>query len=222
MNLFSNHQNYFNADGVEIPSTTTILKILNKPKLQQWSNYIGLRGENIDDTLNYYSNIGTKAHKYIEDYLNNIFRFSYPYKESVDKHAYIAFRNFITYNNKMKDKLKVIKTECKLTTNDFGGTIDLYCNVNGKYRIIDFKTSNKIHSTMFLQLAAYTILLESNGYKVDEVCILALNKYKFNTYNLKIMQRNELDKYIETFKLLKSVFYQWYFINKDDWKENIL
>ena len=44
MGKFGNtHEEYINRDGVEVPSVTTILKLLNKPTLQKWANYLGFK-----------------------------------------------------------------------------------------------------------------------------------------------------------------------------------
>ena len=37
------HRKYFNKDGKEVPSCTTIIKMLNKPELVKWANYMGFK-----------------------------------------------------------------------------------------------------------------------------------------------------------------------------------
>ena len=43
LNKFSAHNVYCNKDDKEVPSVTTILKIINKPSLMYWANGMGFR-----------------------------------------------------------------------------------------------------------------------------------------------------------------------------------
>jgi hypothetical protein len=57
----------------------------------------------------------------------------------------------------------------------FAGTIDRVIEINGKKMLMDIKTSNAMHESYWLQLAAYRELLRVNDVRVDEVAILWLN-----------------------------------------------
>ena len=48
---YSNHAQYINEKCIEVPSVTTILKLLNKPSLCKWANYLGFKRENVDKVL---------------------------------------------------------------------------------------------------------------------------------------------------------------------------
>ena len=58
----------------------------------------------------------------------------------------------------------------------FGGTCDIYCDLNGKKTLIDLKTAKGIFPEMHTQVAAYKILLEENGYPVEDVRILRIGR----------------------------------------------
>ena len=60
----------------------------------------------------------------------------------------------------------------------YGGTIDLYCKLDGVYTLVDFKTNaSGIYPEMMTQSAGgYRLLLEENGKPVGKVIILRLGK----------------------------------------------
>jgi hypothetical protein len=59
----------------------------------------------------------------------------------------------------------------------FAGTVDRVIRLNGKNILMDIKTSNNLHNSYWLQLAAYKELLVASldGPAIDEVGILWLN-----------------------------------------------
>ena len=65
---------------------------------------------------------------------------------------------------------------------------------------------------MFLQLAAYTYMLELKDFEVEQVCILLVND---KMCKHRIIRREELDLYINTFLQLSDLFYNVYELNKD-------
>lgn len=68
---------------------------------------------------------------------------------------------------------------------------------------------------MFLQLAAYCIMLEEQGYKVEQAAIIIVND---SGYNEKFISREDLEEYITVFVQIVEVFHLWYEINlKNGW-----
>ena len=41
MGKYSDHSTYINNNDIEVPSVTTILKVLNKPHIVNWANSLG-------------------------------------------------------------------------------------------------------------------------------------------------------------------------------------
>lgn len=68
---YSSHAEYIRPDGIEVPSATTLLKIINKPSLSKWANYLGFKHLNVDAVLDDYSRFGTLVHEMINSFLNN-------------------------------------------------------------------------------------------------------------------------------------------------------
>lgn len=207
-----NHVEYLNSFGIEVPSATTVLKILNKPFLTKWANIMGFKRRNIDDILNQTSNIGNIVHAVIYSYLMNYFHIWI----GTDYEREVAIRHldkFITW--KKAREIEPIFMEKQFVSDLFGGTTDFYGLVDGKLTILDFKTSKKVYSSMFLQLAAYCIMLEAEGFKVEQVGIVLVNETKCTS---KIVDRTYIDRYIPIFKALVELFHKWYDINiEDDW-----
>ena len=73
---------------------------------------------------------------------------------------------------------------------------------------------------MFLQLAMYIILLETNNVQVEQVGIVLVNE---SCSGVKYIEREKMDKYIELAKLLISVFHMYYNItDEDNWEDKII
>lgn len=209
MKYTKTHTIYYNTLGVEVPSVTTVLKILNKPFLTKWANIMGFKRKNIDDILNETSRIGTMVHSIMQSYL---MKYYYIWMgDPYDKMLVMSYLNsFIKWE---KDHyLEPIFMEKQFILEDIAGTCDFYGSVDGFKTILDFKTSKKFYSTMFLQLAAYCIMLEERGYIVEQACIVLLNEDKCTS---KIITREELEIYIIVFRKLLSLFHDWFNLNND-------
>ena len=88
----------------------------------------------------------------------------------------------------------------------FGGTIDLIGRVDGRERIIDYKTSRRIKPEHFIQLAGYQILWEEKTGTMLPVTLLHLKRsgpphaYEY--------EADELIHEREVFRLLLSLEYE--------------
>lgn len=187
------HTKYFNSLNKEVPSVTTILKILNKPALVYWANYLGYKRVSVDDELYRTSSFGTKIHELIEHAIQGK-RIVY-YHELPDYSMYevlSALNNFYKWYNKVE--AEAVFQEKKFTSDNYGGTLDYYGIIDDKKTIVDFKTSKDIYPTMFVQLGLYIHLLELNGHEVERAGIVLANikvaKHKFLT-------REQMEPYIQ-------------------------
>ena len=216
MKYNANHTVYINSEGIEVPSVTTILKILNKPAITKWANFLGFKRKNIDAVLEESSLIGTAVHEIISAYMCNMY---YIWAGGrISKTLIMAYLNsFMEW--KKTHNTEVIFMEHQLISNSYGGTCDFYGIVDGKYTILDFKTSKKPYSSMFLQLAAYCTILESMDKTVEQAAIIIVNS---EGYNEKFMSRKDLQPYIDTFEILQQLFHKWYDINITQWGDSIV
>ncbi len=214
MGQYNSHKIYINSKGVEVPSVTTILKILDKPALKKWANIMGFKRVKIEDVLKKASEVGTLTHNCIEAYLKKE-KFEIPpdmmkYSEELLN----RFRGFVDWY-KSQTTVEPILLEEELVSDTYGGTMDFYGDLSGKLVILDHKTSGRVYASMFLQLAAYALNLESQGRKVDGVGILHITERGTNLHYKSI---EELAPYKEAFLMLVDLFHAWYNLNiKDGW-----
>jgi len=170
---------YKNAAGTKLPGVTTIIGILDKPALISWAWKLGTEGIDWRTVRNKAGGVGTLAHYFCECDLTgvkpdpDVVKEYSPVDVSKAETAYIAYLEFRDSN-----KLTPIKTELALVSEQyqFGGCIDCYAKILGKLTLLDFKTSKGIFPEMICQVAAYKALLEENGYPVEQVDILQINK----------------------------------------------
>lgn len=198
------HSIYINGDGRTVPSVTTIIKMINKPSLMGWSNWLGMQGTSYAQYMKKASYIGTCVHEIIECKLTGK---KFELKDAntwfLEVPAYVD--NFIRWYK--DNEIIPIKIEEKMVSDKFGGTCDIYCEFEGKKTILDIKTSKAVYSTMFIQLAGYVILKELQGEIVEQVGILTVNKKE--AY-VTLLPRTEMGIYIDTFNKLVDAFYGLY------------
>lgn len=214
---YSSHSQYYNANGKEVPSATTIIGLLNKPTLTKWANIMGFKGRKTEDILNNASEIGTMMHECLEMYFRGE-KFMLP--EQYQKHKPTLLKRldgFFSWKSKQLS-LNAIMLEEKLTSDEFGGTMDFYGELNSENVILDYKSSSNVYASMFLQLAAYTIMMEERGYTVDAVGIIHITE---KGTKLHYKKREELERYVVAFKALVILFNQWYDLNIEDGWGNI-
>ena len=78
----------------------------------------------------------------------------------------------------------------------YGGTIDMYCILNGKLTLVDFKTGKDIYIGYLYQLAGYLQLLREHKYKVERcICLNIPKRTQFKIFlkclDIKILQSVE-------------------------------
>ena len=210
MGKFSDHSTYINKEEVEVPSVTTIIKLLNKPFIAKWANSLGWKRQSYDKVLEESANKGTFVHEVLHEYL---FKEGKKFDLSNPEVLNFLYENLETFKEFEKCyNIKPIWGEKSFSLDKFGGTVDLYCELDNKYTILDFKTSKRFYSSHFIQLGAYIQLLEANDYKVEQVAILRIRE---GEYDIKIVQREDMEEYIKLFNKLVEVFYLVYELNKE-------
>jgi predicted RecB family nuclease len=145
-----------------------------------WANSLGIRGLRYKATIDKAANYGTQTHEAIERFFKEGDRTTIGLAAF---NAFLKWYDIITANGNIVDVMMYEKT---LTCEYFGGTLDCLMKINGKYYLIDFKTSNHITEKYFMQLAAYAYMLKRiYNITCDGFIILQLNK--------------EVDEFIEYF-----------------------
>src|SRR6266403_4142445 len=152
----TDHTKYFNDEGTEVPSVTTILKVLNKPALVGWANKQGLKGLSLEQATAYSIDVGNLLHHRINCYANNeepTFN-AFCGKRAIAKSGKL-FDNFLEYL--VSRDGNIIASEVKLvsTTGRFGGTLDLVVEIGGAQEVWDIKSSTDIWPEHLIQVCAY-------------------------------------------------------------------
>jgi len=205
MSKFNGHQKYYTKEGVLVPGVTTILGVLAKPALVPWANKLGLQGIDVGKYVDSLADVGTLAHRIVEAYLK---------KEDVDYADYTPNQRTLAeraaakfFEWEKKNDFSVIKSELQLVSEKhyFGGTCDIYANLNGKKTLIDIKTSKACYNEHFTQVSAYKLLLEENGYPVEDAYILRIGREEAEGFDVKDVPMIDVhaEKFLACLKILQ-------------------
>lgn len=222
------HTVYKNEEGVVVPSVTTILQVINKQELIYWANSLGYKRISVKNELESHAYIGDTTHKAIDRYfktgeinLDSLMNKNRITENICVRNAFVSFSKFFL---EVKKDFEIIENEKPVSGKKFGGTLDLLSKYNKKLFLCDFKTSSNFYLTMFLQLAAYDLLLrEVYGKKVDGYMIILLDKKKGTKAKSKIVDdKDEMKAYRECFKKLVDFYYDYYFLNQKYWGKELI
>lgn len=168
-----------------VPRVTEVLKCsqLSTDGLVRWANAMGFKRLNSNKLRDQAAARGTMIHNAIENYIKTGI-LDEPENCDIEtiniyKNATSGFINFWNNFRFVKD-ISNIETEQKVVTPYFGGTFDMLITLkNGKKYLYDFKTTNYIKDSQFIQLSAYNYALrEYYKTQLNGVGVLLINKNK--------------------------------------------
>jgi len=159
-----------------VPSVTTILEAYPKDAhFFKWLKEVGTDADAIRDEA---GRRGSVVHQLTEQYdageevslLNMDGNLQYKMLE------WSMFERYVEFSTRFKPEILMSEQNFVNSFLGFAGTLDRVIKMNGLTYLIDMKTSNVIHDSYWLQLAAYReLLLQNKGMEVDFVGILHLN-----------------------------------------------
>lgn len=173
-------QRFYKRGELYYPSITYILQ--SYPKDEYFLNWLKQHGQQSDWIVKQAAREGTIVHKLIEDYLNGYtIEWLNPHngEAKYPLNVWQMFLRFVEFWTEFKPIL--IKTEILLFSDKhkIAGTCDLVVELFGKIWVIDLKTSNLLHKSHDLQVAAYVKCFEEmTNEKVDNAGILWLKSSK--------------------------------------------
>ena len=160
---------FYEIDGKNYPSVTTVLNIRKKDGLVEWRKNVGEEVANYE--MRRAANRGKATHTLVEQYLKGetpsergvlplgLFKLLKPYVDQINNvHC-----------------LETIMYSQKLT---IAGQVDCIAEYNGKLSVIDFKTANKERQegwidNYFLQTTAYAVMYEEIfGTPIEQIVVL--------------------------------------------------
>ena len=193
---------FYNIDGKNYPSVTSILGIKKKEGLEQWRKNVGEEAAKWE--MARAARRGKATHTLVEQYLKGepqiirdvlpvgMFRLLKPYLDQINN---IHCLERIMYSHKLT----------------LAGQVDCIAEYNGKLSVIDFKTANKEridswNESYYLQCTAYAIMYEELfGKQIDQIVILQAGED--GSCNAFVKQKKEYLSQLE--KAIKD-FYKYY------------
>ena len=185
----------YDISGVEYPSVTTILSLLDKGDaitnwaVKQATKFIrdnrGNREQypDLDSLLGAAetewrgakeeaADIGSEIHGIIERYIQHGRDALGGFRPEVEN-GFLAFLEW-----EQAHKIQWVKSEMTVISNTYGfaGTLDAICIYEGKQYVIDFKSSKGFWDTFGKQISAYRIAAAEMGHPTDGCGILRLDK----------------------------------------------
>lgn len=205
---------YYRRNGEYYPSITYVLQ--SYPKGIHFENWLKQVGYSSEYIVKKAQEEGTLTHELIESYLNGeelnfLSPTGYP---QYDPTVWQMLLRFVDWWEEYKPKL--VEAEVHLFSDELkvAGTTDLVCIIDHELWIIDFKTSNHIHTTYELQVAAYAqCYKECFGKTIDRMGILHLksstrksskNKMQGKGWQMLESQRS-FEENLEIFKNVKKI-----------------
>ena len=189
---FNEKDHIYTLDGKPLYGVTSVLGVIAKPALIQWSanmacEYVnrhwheGVTKEELESMLKEAkqahkrkkedsADIGTSVHKAIEEWIKE------KKEPELDEQGMTMFNHFI----KWQEDKNILESELRVYNEDWwvAGTIDLVFEYKGKTYIGDIKTYSGIYDrTPFLQCAGYAGMYKATtGKELEGSCIIRLGK----------------------------------------------
>jgi hypothetical protein len=186
----------------KLPSVTTIIgRFKNAIGLIIWSNQLGLKGLNYFDELKKAGDTGTSLHDLAELHIKGE-----DYELPEDPTVLHCFNQFLEWWDNLT--CEVIWTEKKYISKELnvGGCPDLLVKKDGKYILVDFKSSKAVYSDMIIQLSCYANLIKENdNIEIDRAVIVRFPKDDDDT-EIRKFTKEELAVGLKQFKLLRKAF----------------
>ena len=167
---------YKDSQGTRVPGATTIIGILDKPALVKWANNLGLQGIDSTRYVDNLAGVGTLAHHIILCHFKNEVPDMSDFTENQIEMSGACVRSFSSWESNHTIKPILIEEPLVSDTLKYGGTPDLYCELDGVPTLLDFKTGKALYAEVMYQLAAYRNLLQDYGNKIDQCIALRIGR----------------------------------------------
>lgn len=204
---------YKRDEGIYYPSVTTILQYMPKNKFfESWLKDVG---HNADIIMRKAGKEGTQVHEAAEALVKGE-EVSWVDDYGKAKYSQLVWEMILKfYDFWTVHKPELITTE-EFTYSDkhkYAGTADLVVRMDGEIWLLDIKTSNSLHKTYDMQLAAYAKSIEeTKGIKINRTGIIWLKSQtrtksdKKGVYQGKGWQIKVVDEIEKNFDLFLTVY----------------
>lgn len=196
---------YKDLQGTRVPGVTTILAVLAKPQLIVWANRLGLDGIDSTKYVDKLADIGILAHHLILCKLRGEVADMSDYSENQIASALNCLKSYATWEDTHTVVPLLVEASLVDETLKYGGTPDLYCELDGVSTLLDFKTGKALYHEVMYQLAAYRHLLEEHGHTVDQ-CI-ALRIGRDDSEGFEVKPGTDMDTAFRIFRSCLDLYY---------------
>ena len=158
------------------PSVTTVLDVY--PKGFAFAEWLRNNGQDSKEIVKEAARQGSVVHNSIDDYIKGS-ELKWIDENGKENYTLLEWKMLCRFVEffKFVDKTKPFEAEQTMLSHHhrLGGTTDLVCDIDGETWLIDYKSSNAIHTTNRLQLAVYKAMYEKlSGKKIDRYGVLWL------------------------------------------------
>ena len=210
---FLDRRVYKRKEGTFYPSVTTILQYM--PKNKFFDNWLKDVGHNADLIMRKAGKEGTQVHEAAEALvLGEEIHWMDDYGKA--KYSQLVWEMILKfYDFWTTHKPELISTEEFVYSDKFkyAGTADLLVKMDGEVWLLDIKTSNNLHRSYNLQLAAYAKAIEeAKGIKIQRTGIIWLKastrsaSKKKGSYQGKGWQIKAIDEIDYNFDLFQTIY----------------
>jgi len=198
---------YYAEDGKRVVGVTTVLNNVSKNGLIHWAWELGIDGVDYNAYRDEMADIGKLSHKFCLEPFVDPDEFEKPvlsdYSPFVIKMAKSGLRSWRKWI-KQNPTFTTLFAERGLVSEQyrFGGRPDWYGTIDrtpGKHTriILDLKFQPKVYEESFFQTAAYAQLCVENGFPVDQIVILRMDRVGAANYDEIVI--NDWSIYLDCF-----------------------
>ena len=210
-------QRFYRRNELYYPSISSILNYF--PKNQFFHAWLKDVGHNSDIIASKAAGEGTQVHNAVEAFLNGE---EIKWLDAFGNAMYSLdvwkmILKFANFWNKHKPELVAAEYHLFSDQYKYAGTADIIVRLNGKLWLLDVKTSNSLHTSYDLQLAAYAkAWSETHNEPIEETGILWLkaptrgedkkgDKIQGAGWQLKVV--SDIDRNFEMFTKIQDIYH---------------
>jgi hypothetical protein len=201
------HITYKDSNEQKVVGVTTALGVLAKPALIPWAYKRGKDGLELYESRDKSADIGTIIHARIMAYFLGYEIDNFNISPEAWKLSDNSMESFYEWARPRNVKPILVETPLTSEKYRYGGTPDVYGEMDNELTLLDFKTGAGIYPDFFLQLAAYSNLLTENGYPHKKIIILNIPKSEGDMFQVQQVSAINLDLEFQLFLNAVGIYY---------------